>query len=415
VATADQQNIRIKDAVGYVVHEATFETNPGSPIQIYPTWDSVEFTLDRTPLDNDELRTDLYDAQTHVHGPQIGSGKFTCYLRPDTTQIAAATTATRPWLGQLMHAALGAEHPADATATAGTTIATASSTTSLILASATNVSKGQHVLAEVAGTSTFEPTRVINIATETITLNPALSAAADTGAGSFLQMYNYAPARSFSKSFTIQWAQQGHARLQWTLSGCKMDSLEFDLGMGKIPTASFGYSVSSWSGPSAQSVTATAGTNGMAAPFVMTNCYLLLQAKATTTRASLAFESAAIKLDTGTYGRVGVMRVGGRYFATATIRIRPEDVGSAMVHDATWFESQTELQCILMVSYGTTSAKRWMVFDMPTCVMLSKPRRVDQGGRMLFEFTLRSKMGSVVTSPTAQSDFHNSPFVFAIG
>lgn len=422
--------VRLRDACAWVAPETTFGTDPGSGLtQIYPVWDSVELTPTQDDLPNEELRSDLYDAQKPVRGNKGGSFSFKCYLRPDTTQLAAATTAATPWLGLLLRFALGAEWPADATANVGTTIATAASGASFTVTSATNVSKGQWLLALVAGA--LEPFRVANLATTTITPNPTLSATPTTGAGSLVQLFNYAPARSFAvvggtsqTSFCLRFAQAGHASLQWSLTGCKMDSIEFDLAPNAIPSVTFKGSCKGWSGPSALGYTATAGTNGMGAPFVLKECLFLLQPTTTLTRVPYQIVNAKMAMDLGLQyvedlsgigGASGVMRVTGRDFATMTVQAYPNVVASAVELDATWWASQTDLQAVLVAQYGTGAAKRVWIFDIPTGVVVDKPKRVDITGKLGLEATIRSRRSSLVTSPTEGNDLHYCPALIALG
>lgn len=430
MAAADMKNIRAQDAVMYVGLETTFGSVPAQFQQCYPIWDSVEIAPDQEDLENLELRSDLYDAQQPVRGKKHGTFKFSAYLGVPTAQLDASATVSRPWLYTLLYLALGAEWPADGTTTVATTFSAAASAVGATLASAANTTDGQVLLARVSGT--YEPTRLIDEASTTATFNPALTGTPSTGAGSLLQMYNYAPARSFPPSaftsFTLRFSQATAASsaLDWELRGCMMTSVEFDLAMGQIPRVTFSGEFVDWTGPSNQSLTRTAGANAIARKFRMLDAYLVLVESATTTRAHLPFESVGIKLDLGaTYipdlggvgGYCGVMRTGGRDFATTTLRLRPDMSGSSstLLYDFSWWEGQSDMQCFLGVATGSSTSKRWMVFDLPTNEVIGKPKRVVEGNRLLFDVTLRSKRSNVCTNTVEGNDFCLKPFGIAFG
>ncbi len=418
-----QVSHRIRDAVLYAVAESTFGTDPGSGhAQCYPVWDSVKIGPKQDELPNLEMRTDLYDRQNTVRGNKGGEFEFKAYLRPDTSQLTVATTMVTPWLGTLLKFGLGAEFPANGAATIGSAITTATSATSVIIAGGgAKFSKGTWALGQVAGA--YEPVRIINIATDTLTLNPGFSATPSVAA--FLQMHNHAPARGMSTSFALRFAQAGHASLQWSLSGCKMDSIAFDFAMGEMPSATFKGQAKSWIGPSALGYAAVAGTNGMASPFVVKDAFLILQSSATATRAHYPLETAALETDLGlayvtdlggVSGASGVVRTTGRDFAKMKLKTRPDVVASAIEQDATWWANQTDLQAVLAIATGSGTSKRWMLADMPTCNIVGKPERAEASeGLAGFEFELVSKMSSVVTSPTEGNDFHRAPLVYAFG
>lgn len=423
-------NQRSRDAASWLVQESTFGTDPGSPTQIYPVADSVEVKTTRDALENDELRTDLYDGQKTVHGLRKGTLKWSQYLRVDASMLTAAATATTPWALLPWRLALGAEFPTSGTVTVGDT-ASASSASSVTVGDGTKFSKGTWIMPTVS--SSYEPARVINIATNVLTLDPQTSATPTAAAAAVVQMYNHAPARSFSKSFSFRHALNGDAGLQWLARGCKMDSVELDLSLGAIPKATFSASITQWGdatnlrAPYALGYTATAGTNAMADPAVMRDCYLIIQAATGTSAARAAHysvESASLKLNLGTEfvpdlggveGRGGVMRVAGRDFARLTVKARPDFTANADLVDSSYWTAQTSLQAVLLVKQTYAGTARWHVFDLPTCFVEAKPEFSNEGGRLVQTFTLRSLRSAVVTSPTEGNDFHYAPFVYAAG
>lgn len=424
-------NQRPSEAASWYVEETTFGTDPGSPTQIYPIAGSVELGAEQAELENDEQRTDLYDALNTVRGLRSGSVKFSAFMRPDTAQLTIATTATTPWLYLPLRTAFGDEWPATGTTLSGDTVS-ASAASTITVTTPSHFSKGAWCMPTVSGT--YEPTRVINIAGSVLTLDPQNSATPTAASAAVLNMYNYAPSRSYSKSFTFRHAINGDAGLQWIHRGCKMDSVEWDLALGSIPKMTFAATAATWGAtatgpvPTALGYTATAGTNAMAAPFVMKDCYLIMQASTGTSAARaahLSVESASIKVDLGTEfvpdlggaveAKAGVMRTKGRLFGTMTLRCRPWLNSGVDVFDVTYWTAQLNLQVALIVNQGATTSKRAMVWDMPTCQMVGKPKYVMDGGRQLVEIVLRTKRSAGVTSGTEGNNFHFAPLVFAVG
>lgn len=425
-------NQRGRDAAAWIVEESTFGTDPGSPTQIYPVVDSVTPKPEREEIENAELRTDLYDDQETVHGLKRGSLSWAQYLRPDATVLTAAATATTPWCYLPLRIAFGDEFPATGATTIGDTVS-ASTASTITVSSGARFSKGTWVMPTVG--ARYEPARIINIATNTITLDPQPTATPTASGAAVAQMYNYAPARSYSKSFSFRYALAGTAGLQWLLRGCKMDSVAFDLTLGQLAKATFNASVTTWghassptTAPGALGYTATAGTNSMRKPFVVRECYLVLQAATGTSAARAAHfscESVGVEVDLGTEfvpdlggvdGRAGVMRVGGRTFAKMTVRCRPDITADVLTVDATYWASQTLLQAALLVAMvDSAGATRWLVIDLPSCFISPKPTFVFDGGRALLEFTLRSKRSAIVTSPTEGNNFHYAPALVALG
>ena len=401
-----QVNIRHSESASYAGIESTFGTTP-SMTRIFPITSSVDPAVDQEELDVDEESIYLADYKAPVKGLKSGNLKFGCYAAPASTVLSAAASPSTPWLGTLLKALLGAELSA-----AGSTVASSGSATAVTVASGhgSRFAVGGWALFETGGA--VEPGRISAIATDALTLDLAISAAA-TSSGIVSNCYQYYWTEGNTQALTIQHALIGDSAHQWTFNGCT-GGWGLKLDRNGLLRVDFDLKVASWTGPSAQSLTTTVGSNGMGSPWSMRDATCILQAYNTTTRTHYPLHSVSCKFADGlehipelggVEGKTGVMRTSGRKGTEFTVRFQ-----SDQVRDATDWVSRTVLQLVVMVPQGSGTSKRWFILDVPRAVIVGKPKLVKEGGFTLTEITLRPQINTSGSTALARA-----PYKIAIG
>lgn len=333
--------------------------------------------------------------------------KLAFNLKPDTTQLLDGGSASTPWLGVLLKAGLGGEASG-----AGTTVAAMSTTTDLKLTSATGFAAGGILAAEVNGT--LEVAKITTLATADVTPWPSFSATPNTSSGVVVNSYCYYPTQSNTQSLSFQHAKATGSTNQWEARGCT-SALEFKIERGALLQVMASLKAATWDGPANLSLSATAASDGMAAPLVARTVTCFLQSTATLTRTPYKVQSCTIKITQGDMhvpelggveGVSSMMRIPNRPFGTVSLKFRSDTVA-----DSTWYVGQTDLALMVIVEVGSGLTKRFVVFDCATCVVAAKPKFSDDGGRLVTELELEMLEDATASATT---DLSLAPFRVAL-
>ncbi len=407
---------RPDDSSTYVGVESSFATLP-TMYRAFPITGSFEPTILQDELEVADESVYLYDQKDPVLGLKSGGAKFGYYLRPSSDQLSSAGVDTVPLYNCLKALFGGLSYGA------GSTTTSVSTTTTATLTSAAGVTEGQWVLPTVSGTT--EPCRIGSISSNTLTWDLQPSTTPTAASAACLGMYNFYPAANNTSSLYVQHANANESTNEkYSFSGCTGDmGLKFD--RNALLRADFDLKANNWSCPSSDTIAVTVGSDTMGSPFAMKSATVILQPAATLTRtqyeiapgfsAKLGMGMQHIPVLGGTAGtlgangNMGVMRIGQRLFAEATVRIYADVTDTATI--VGYWTNRTALQFVVMVPSGSGSTKRWCVFDMPKCIVVGRPKPVRDGGRMCVELTLRSKMRGT-SGATEQA---RTPFNLAIG
>lgn len=405
---------RPEEAVTYAGPESTLGSSGGAPTmtRTFPVSGTVETKLEQEEIPIDQESIHLFDLQNPVKG--IKKCSFGCeyYLQPDGTQLnSAASPATHP-LGVFLKAAFGNE-----TVAAGSTVDSSGSGTAVTVAAGhgSRFAVGAWALFPIS--SSLLPGRVSVIATDALTLDLGIGSAA-TSSGDIMNMYNYSPSASSTQSLYIQHVPAGSTtNFAEALKGCIAESLELGLELNKAATAKFKFQGIDWERPSDDSITTTVGTDTMGTPFAMDgNAVMILQSTGTATLTQYPLLSVSVKLNLGmqyamtlggVQGRSSAYRAGNRMFAEITVKAVSADI----TPHSTWWTDRTDLQCVLMVPFGSGATKRWLVIDAPKVAVIGTPETVKEGGMATTQFVLHTKMRSRSASTTQG----RSPFTIAFG
>jgi hypothetical protein len=260
---------------------------------------------------------------------------------------------------------------------------------------------GTWIAVEVSGE--LEPTKVIGISTDTLTVWPQLSATPTTN-GVVVNSYTMHPIDAYavhnaSTSLAFQHAKAasgvtGYSNFQWTFNQCT-GSLEIVVERDKLITATWNLKGGSWTGPSSQSLTVTAASDAMAAAVPVRTGTVLIQSLSTTTRTHESIRSLTLKFadenqlieeaEGSTEGFVGVQKIPQRPGVIATIKC----LGDTSIFSS-YYTSQTTLALMCWTKFGTGTTARFVLVELPTCVVGTLPRYVDEGGIVHTEFDLEA-------------------------
>lgn len=407
--------------------ESTFAT-AAATTRMFPVEGTVDAKLITSELPNNQLGVRTAEFLPPVHGLQEGSSfKLRAYWRPDATQLGTTTTATTPWLGILLRAALGGEFPASGTTNTGTTVASGGGN-SIVLSGGhgARLSKSAFFFPQVAAVT--EPAFVTNIATDTITVNPAISNATASLATAF-NGYNYYYTESPPPSLTIEFALVDDTSQQYRLLGCACTGSEVELTRDNLLQFTFTFEAAAYSGPANLSLSPTQATNPMAAPMAMGGSQLILQSTATTTYPAAFYSVLEFRcaFETGTrlarelggvnQGKVGVMRTGPAKpnpLVKTSVVAYPDISGGVTVPVTTWWSPQLPLQMQLRAYAGSGATRRWCCLGLPTGYIVGQPDGSEEVDSLLtYSWEIHSALNGLVTSPT--TDIHYSPVCLAMG
>ena len=333
---------------------------------------------------------------------------MTCDAWLDADRLISTATPATTWLGRILRALLGGE-----SAPAGSTIQTGSSASSLIAAAGhgSRFPVGQVFLADVGGV----PEVVISRAVSGDTITPLFNlSAAPTAGQRLINCHNYFLTDQNSQSLTIQHALAQDNEHQWTVNGCT-GSLSIDLARDSRLSYAFDLQGARWVGPSAQSLTVSAGANALVGPVANVSAVCLLQSLTTSTRIHVPFHSLSLSIEPGNQhvqelggaieGTVGVMRAAAPS-VTATLTIRAD-----LDQYSLWSDDE-DLVLVYAIPVGTGTNRRWTGFVL-YCTREERPARAEEGIREMTQLSLRSRHN--VMQSAVQTDLALSPFVIFEG
>ena len=213
--------------------------------------------------DNPALRQRLARQLAPILGLKNASKiAFACALRGTGTAAGNATAALGAAdlaEGQLLKNAFGGESLGT-----GTTINDVTpSATEFDLTSAAGLSEGQAILVAVG--SGYEASVIANIATNTITLSRALSAAPSNGATVYASA-TYYPIESISGTLQFQAIGAESTDGYYRMLGCQADCKFSNLAPGQLPQLDFDVMASGWNKYAAATLAAATYSNTVNAP-----------------------------------------------------------------------------------------------------------------------------------------------------
>lgn len=427
-----QVNIITRERATHIGLESAFGTTPQTaPLGTFPTQmvrmfaigddearDPQEEMLDN--LDERVLRNDVIHA---IHGLQLSSRfALKCYLKttPAVLQLEdAAIPGSIPERIILTHA-LGTEHAAEGS----TAVNAGSSTTAVVVQTGhgTRFKKGTFIAVQISGA--MEWAKITNIATDTLTVAPALSGTPADGA-IVRNLYNYAAAEAHANSLTIQQANVGDSAAQYTFNGCHGNfALELP-DFGQLPMMTLSITATSTVGPSAQSISVASAADVMGAPIVF-RPEVYIAAGGTITRGTrTVVEGIGVEYtnnweqvrDGSTASTVAaVVDTGGRPRAVKfTCRTR---------FDTDWetgFNADTSYNIVMVQRIGTGANAAFWIFSLPNAKLVAKPKPSKVGERMYLdlEFSGLRDTQPIIAPITPETgtdlDLIGSPFKVAFG
>lgn len=419
-----QANINIRERATYVGEETAFGVTPSGSFpnamtRCFPLGEDVvlgELQQENHDVMDERVRRD--DNPDKVKGLKIASkvGPFRFNLKATKTasQLPAAGTPGSLTPRIFLRHALGAEH-----ALAGSTVASAASATALTVAmgEGVNFAKGTIILVENAAHE-MEWTKVTNVATDTLTMSPALSGTPINGA-IVRNLYNYCRALSNTRSLTFQQCFVGAATADHTVNGC-YGNLTFEIPEpGKPATMSLSPTVTDYTEGS-QSLTAASASDEMGAAIAWKP--LIYLATSLTRGTHLVNEGISLELveaadlvrDPGVASTVaGIVRVGGRPVSVK--------VGVKVRFDATYdtnYAAGAAYAFVVVLQSGTGVTASFHVFEVPVAKIVGQPKRTKIGQRLHMELALEgyADTGVTLASETGEDlDRVDASFRYAFG
>lgn len=402
------------------LEQVAFGTLAASMVRDYIVSDSFDVSgLAQGEVENLDQRPVLFATQPRVRALKSASRvKFRHYGKVAGSQLTSAASPATPYLGILLKAALGGEASG-----AGSTVASATGTTITVGAGhGARFAIGTWIGVGVGGV--IEPCRVVNVATDTLTLNPAPSSTPANGQ-LVINSYCYYPTQTNATSLSAQFGYLnneggvGGADLQWQFTGCAVGDLGLQLERGGIFGLDFDLMAASPSAPSALSLVSTLIADAMAGPFPMRDAQYLIQPTATSTKTQYPLRALAAKIalgmqlvpelgSTGVEGVVAAFRAGPcRPFSTVTAKFHADTT-----RHTDWI-NQTQQQVVCMIPLGSGTTKRWIVVDWPCCNPVGWPKVAPDNQLLLTEMGFEAAL-DVVAGANATTDLAQAPLRVAL-
>jgi len=382
-----------------VTRESTYGTTPGS-LRVARFKDpGLSFTPKETQVENDNQSTRMFDALPHVRGLGSWEASGNIDVRPESSQLNAAATATDSWLTDLLRVCFGGYH-----ADAGTTVLSATDGTGFTAASGDGAQFAIGTSGVIVHSSVAYPFRVTGVTGDDIDLSPTLGFTPGTGDVVYNSYSNW-PTETVSDTLTVTGAHVYSADAQYTLNNGIVSELTISWSRDALVTASVKMMGKKSTGPSNIGHATTAISDVLASPIHCQDSYVLLQSTATTTRTAYAVRSVDIKMDFGTKHleeitganeqTSGIVRVASRKFVTATVKARFDP------QIETWYSAGTALQLYMVIPSGSGSTARFIVIDIPTCLIADKPQVIEEDGILVHQFELFGQLSTLNTDQTS--------------
>jgi hypothetical protein len=424
------ENLLTRTSTTLIGKEATLGTTPPAPplasfpekmTRIHVVHDEIAVEPTQAVLDVLDERVRRDEAIDPVLGLELETPvKMTFNLKgiPASAQLDAGDSPA-----ELPQRILFVHHFGTEYADEGGAIDTGASTTSLPLGAGqgANFTRGTWIKVVISGE--WEVTMVTAIATDTLTVAPALSGNPANGA-LVRQMYNYTRKASsiHSHSMTVQRGQAPSTVAQWTANGVH-GKLSWQLPeYGELPLCAFEGQAVQWTGPSAQSISIARVDDTMGAPGVWRpEAYL---ATSITRGTRLVCEgSIGIEGDGPEWEKVS--DGGGVQTVAAVVDVAGRPRGPVITvqvpHDVAWqtgFAARTAYKLLLIHKIGTGSDATHYLWDFPAVRLVAPPKPVTVGARLYQELQLHATYDATFT-PTSETgdelDRLLSQFRFAFG
>lgn len=373
---------------------------------------SLNATLSQTEIEHNAGSARLFQQFVTRQGLQSNASTvaFGIHAKPAASKLDSSATPTTPYLGKLLEAILGGEHKG-----AGSTVSGAGSTTTTVDVQSGHGSRfaiGTAVHVEVS--NVYYPRVITAIATDTLSVWPALPSAPASG-DDVINSYSYFLTESNTKSLTIEDTftvpSSDAATVQRRLLGCT-GGINFGIARDTLATFGFDLRAAAWE-YGTLSLATTVGSETMGDPIAVTNGQIFLQPAATTTATPYAVASMQGSMNTGmqhlltlggVQGTSGVARMGGRDSAEFTVRARID-------YDRyTQWSSQTLLRFLALFPYGPGTSARTVALHVNQVQLVGKPAEVEEGGFLYYDLRFRPVLDTSYTLDTAAA----SPYVWSL-
>jgi hypothetical protein len=396
-----QSNIITREQAIYVGEETTFGVTPSGS---FPNAMTRCFVLDelhgdgamREMLDVSDVRTRRAEAIQPVQALEIAS-KFALkqYLKatPAASQLVSGQTGAALTPRILLRQAFGYEH-----ADEGSTVATGTSGTQFDVQAGEGIrfAKGTYIAVAISGQ--MEWAKITNIATDTITVSPALSGTPATSAV-VRNLYSYAIAESQTNSLTAQVAYVGDTAAQYTFNGGHGD-VSFAWEIGKLPTIALDVTAVSFTTGALGLSTAVASDEMGATASFQPSVYLA--AASTVTRASpLVCEGFNVEMKnnwemvrdpSATQTVSAVVNTAGRpRAASAKVKVRFDP------SYPTAYDAETRYNFCIAWRIGTGANASFWIFQMDNAYLVAEPKLTNVGNRLYMDLELNGLQSDTVT------------------
>jgi len=363
-------------------------------------------------LDQHIRRQGSYDGVLGLKKPSRWKAEMYLKALPAASQLTASGSAA-----QLSHRIVYKHmFGAEATVAAGSTTQSGSTTTSLVVGTGhgTRFVRGTWILVEVAGE--MEPAFVAAISTDTLTIEPALSATPTTD-GVVRNAYNYASANAKSQSLALRHSFTSALQFQ-LLGACFSGKFTFP-EFGKLLTLSLDGMCVDWTAPGSLSYSTSVVTDDMGSPVPYLRTTLLLGDRSTLSRSSdlcpfkgleidLAQNNEMIEDGTASSQTVrGYVDTAGRtYPVTGMLR------SSIDLAHYTTLSARTAQRLVQWVKYGTGTTASFLLWDVPRLFATKAPKPTKIGERLGVDFAWHALPDAGVSGGSSDHDL--APLRFAL-
>jgi hypothetical protein len=371
--------------------ESVFATAP-SMTPIVHVQGSAQPRLSQKEIEHNAASARLFARFASVLGlrSQDSGISFGVHIKPASAVLNASATPSTPYLGVLWRALLGGEH-----SDAGSTVAAGATTTSVPVTSGhgARFRVGQCVSIVVGG---VRYARVVTaIATDTLTVWPALPSAPSSGA-EVLNSYSYYLTQSNSRSLTVEHTHTvpgsggGAETVQRRLRGCT-GGMSLELTANELARCAFELTAADWD-YGTLTIPTTPVAESMGDPMAVTSLRVYLQPAATTTDAHYCAVSVGTQFDlgnqhlrclAGVQGVQGVARNGGRESATFTVRSQID------IDRYTQWRDRDLQRLLVLLEQGAGTARRFAWIYSNRVQVVGNPPLVEEGGFAYQDLTLR--------------------------
>jgi hypothetical protein len=402
----------------YLSEESSFCT-VGTERRCWPVADTVEIVPTQASVDVKSLSAKVFDAESPIAGDKSVSVKFNYYLQPPATVNTTGATvdddAANP-LRVMLRCLFGGE-----SATAGSTVATGTSSTAITVASGhgARMHAGKLVAVDTDSTYGLELCQVRSRATDDLTLYPALSATPATSQA-VVSLNTYYPTQTNSRSLSVALASLNSSR-QVRARGCT-GKLAVKFEKNALAVAEFDLTGATFDGPDSLSLSTARGEDPQASPLSVRNALCWLQPTSTTTRVNTPLDAVSMELNFGnmhltsltgvTEGKRAVHR--GENLVDTFAKITATLPDNADVY--TWHEAGTELCFGFIAKVDTATGRRFVAVLAPQCVIEAKPEPMKGEGQLAkVKVVLRAKVSEQCTGTLDTEDMARAPFVLGLG